>query len=213
MKEKKDILNDSEEALEKSESAEEKAEALVSEDAEAFSENQEDKTEYEPKNKYERALYRVYKDENLFEMMKISSYAIVALTVYAFFMRIVDLISENLIGVVDLLLITGVPFVTVSIMRCVFNAPRPYELLEFYEKKPKAKLGKSFPSRHVFSVFVIATALLPSNLFLGIALLALGAALAVMRVLMGMHFIRDVAAGALMGIISAALGLIIVYFV
>ena len=46
MEEKKDILNDSEEALEKSESAEEKAEALLSEDAEAFSENQEDKTEY-----------------------------------------------------------------------------------------------------------------------------------------------------------------------
>ena len=40
---------------------------------------------YVPKNKYEAALYRVYSDEGLSEMLRVSSLVIVALSVYAFF--------------------------------------------------------------------------------------------------------------------------------
>ena len=48
--------------------------------------------EYIPKNRYERLLWHVYKNDTLAEMLKIASYAIVLLTVYAFFTRIVGLI-------------------------------------------------------------------------------------------------------------------------
>ena len=101
------------------------------------------------------------------------------------------------------------PFVALTVMRLVINAPRPYELLEFYEKKPKNKSGRSFPSRHVFSVFVIGTVMIPTSAFLGAALLVLGAALGAMRVLLGVHFIRDVVAGALIGVLSGVVGLLV----
>ena len=162
--------------------------------------------EYIPKNRYERLLWHVYKNDTLAEMLKIASYAIVLLTVYAFFTRIVGLI-ETPMEIVKLLTVTGVPFVLVSILRRVINAPRPYELLEFYEKKPKGKSGKSFPSRHVFSVFVIATVLVTWNPTVAVLLFAAGVLLALLRVALGIHFVRDVVAGALIGAASGGIGL------
>ena len=82
-------------------------------------------------------------------------------------------------------------------------------MLEFYSKKPKAKRGQSFPSRHVFSVFVIATALMTCNVFLGLALILGGIILSVLRVILGIHFIRDVVAGGIIGIVSGAIGILV----
>lgn len=182
---------------------------ILAEDTELdVAEEKEAKPEYVPKNKYEKVLYRVYSDEGLSEILRISSLAIVAVTVYAFFVHILKLIEAGPLLAIELLIITGVPFIALSVMRQMINAPRPYELLEFYERKPKDKAGHSFPSRHVFSVFVIATVIVPANVGLGIGLFVLGIALAAMRVLLGVHFIRDVVAGALTGVISGAIGLL-----
>lgn len=175
---------------------------------EAADEAEEQKPEYVPENKYEKVLYRVYSDDSLAEMLRISSLAIVAITVYAFFVHILKLLEVSPLTVIELLIITGVPFIAVSVMRRMINAPRPYELLEFYERKPKDKAGCSFPSRHVFSVFVIATVITPANVALGAGLFVLGIALGAMRVLLGVHFIRDVIAGALIGVLSGAVGLL-----
>ena len=174
---------------------------------EAF-EPEEKKPEYVPKNKYESALYRVYSDEGLAETLRVASLAIVALSVYLFFTHCLKLLAESPIYLIETLIITGVPFVALSVMRLMINAPRPYELLEFYEKKPKNKSGRSFPSRHVFSVFVIGTVMIPTSAFLGVSLLVLGTALGAMRVLLGVHFIRDVVAGALVGVLSGVIGLL-----
>ena len=89
--------------------------------------------EYEPKSRYEAFIYRIYRDETLSEIMKILSYVIVFATAYALFMRICALIDTP-IEIVKLLSVLGVPFVTVSVIRSVINAPRPYELYGFYEK-------------------------------------------------------------------------------
>lgn len=167
---------------------------------------------YQPKNGYERILYSVYKNDTLAEILKITSYAIVLLTVYAFFVRIVGLI-ETPVELIKLLAVTGVPFVTVSLMRRMINAPRPYELLEFYEKKPKGKAGRSFPSRHVFSVFVIATVLMTWSPLLAAGLMLAGVLLALLRVVLGIHFVRDVVAGALIGIASGGIGLAVLHFI
>src|SRR5690625_3588755 len=52
-----------------------------------------------------------------------------------------------------------ISFVIVSIFRNFINAPRPYEVSDTVPIIKKETKGKSFPSRHVFSVFVIATTL------------------------------------------------------
>ena len=73
----------------------------------------------------------------------------------------------------------------------------------------KGKCGSSFPSRHAFSAFAIAVALLPEFMPLGIVLLAFGTALCAVRVLLGLHFVRDVVAGAVIGIVASVIGLLI----
>jgi membrane-associated phospholipid phosphatase len=58
-------------------------------------------------------------------------------------------------------------------------------------------------------MFAIATAVAPSAPISASVLAILGLLLATARVLLGIHFIRDVLCGALLGTISSALGLLI----
>lgn len=112
--------------------------------------------------------------------------------------------------VIELLAILGIPFVLVSLLRHFINAPRPYELYGFYNTPPKNKRGRSFPSRHAFSAFAIGTLLCAYIPALGVIILFLGLILCALRVLLGIHFVRDVLAGALIGIISSLIGLLII---
>lgn len=99
-----------------------------------------------------------------------------------------------------LVLVPAVSFVSLSLFRRGLNRPRPYEALDIVPLIPRDKKGESFPSRHVFSVFVIAMAwgwvCPPVGWLLG----AVGVLLAVTRVVAGIHFPRDVLAGALLGV-------------
>ena len=95
-------------------------------------------------------------------------------------------------------------FLLVSVFRNLYNAKRPYELLEIQPLIHKDKKGKSFPSRHVFSVFVIAMTFLWLCPPAGVVFLVVGVLLALCRVIGGVHFPRDVIAGALAGIAAGA---------
>ena len=103
-----------------------------------------------------------------------------------------------------------VGFITVTLARMLINAPRPYELYGFFEEKPKNKSGRSFPSRHAYSAFAIATLSISFGAFLSCGLFLCAAVLCVCRVLLGIHFVRDVIAGALIGIFSGAIGLLLI---
>lgn len=107
--------------------------------------------------------------------------------------------------------VPGVSFVVISLFRHFYHAPRPYELLDIEPAIYKETAGKSFPSRHVFSAFVIAMTYLWLCPGLGIVFLMFGAALAVCRVIGGVHFPRDVLAGAAMGVLSGVIGYWVIY--
>ena len=96
--------------------------------------------------------------------------------------------------------VPGAGFVLLSIVRAEINAPRPYETFEAVPVIEKDTKGKSFPSRHVFSAFIIAFTAAWYYPGAGFVLAVCGTALAATRVLGGVHFIRDVAAGAAAGI-------------
>lgn len=100
----------------------------------------------------------------------------------------------------------GVPFCALSLARRAIDAPRPYEVYGLEPLIPKKSRGESFPSRHVFSSFVIAVSFLYVRPPLGAALLILGVLLAAVRVVSGMHFLKDVLAGAIIGVLSAVIG-------
>lgn len=93
-------------------------------------------------------------------------------------------------------------FLAVTVFRKVVNKKRPYEKLPIQSLIKKDKKGQSFPSRHVFSIFLIATLWFYFWKPIGIFLLIAGIFLAIVRVIGGVHFISDVCAGAFLGIIA-----------
>ncbi len=106
-------------------------------------------------------------------------------------------------------LTAGLSFLVVSIFRRIYNRPRPYEELEIIPLIKKNTRGKSFPSRHVFSVFVIAVCWFYYIPFVGILLMVFGCLMAYVRVIGGVHYPLDVVAGAMIGILSGWIGFFI----
>lgn len=105
------------------------------------------------------------------------------------------------------LLTPAISFILLSIFRNYINAPRPYEVLDIVPIIKKDTKGKSFPSRHVFSIFVIAMTIYYISKPLGLLLMFAGSLLAITRVIGGVHFPKDVLAGAAIGILSGISGL------
>ena len=173
----------------------------------------EDNREYTPIGRYDGLLYSVYLNKRLSRMLRLISHGIVAVCVAVFGVALALAFYNNLVVGVKLAAVTGIPFVLVTVLRKLIDAKRPYEVLPFYEEAPKSKRGQSFPSRHVFSCILIGTTLAFYNLVVGIALVCLGAALALIRVLLGIHFIRDVVTGALAGAVCGVLGMLTVLFI
>lgn len=109
-------------------------------------------------------------------------------------------------------IMAAVPFVILSVLRVLINSQRPYEVFdiqEFSELREKKKSGRSFPSRHVFSAFLIGVLWIPYALPFGIAAILLGVLMALERVARGIHFIQDVLVGAVIGILSGVIGILI----
>lgn len=103
--------------------------------------------------------------------------------------------------------LVGVPavgFVLVSVVRARINASRPYEMGGPAPRIERDGVGKSFPSRHAFSAFTIATCWFTTCVPVAVVLLVAAVVLAVLRVRGGVHFPRDVAAGAACGIVVGA---------
>lgn len=103
------------------------------------------------------------------------------------------------------LLVPGISFALLTLVRARIDEPRPYEVLNIDPLIHKDTRGKSFPSRHVFSIFVIAMAWLAYLPPVGATLLVLSALMAFVRVVGGVHWPHDVIAGALCGIAAGLL--------
>lgn len=106
-----------------------------------------------------------------------------------------------------IIVVPGVMFVLVSAFRSAFNAPRPYEKLDIEPLIHKDTKGKSFPSRHIFSMAMISMCYLYVNVPMGCVLWVCTLVMAVIRVFGGVHFPKDVIAGALIAAVSALIGL------
>ena len=158
----------------------------------------------------EKILLRIYSSKKASTSLKIISHASVIISVISYAIILFLTYRIDAWNAAYTLIFSAIPFIIVTAVRKLINAPRPYELYVFYKIPPKEKKGQSFPSRHVFSAFLIATLAIPTSIPLSAALFTVGICLSVSRVLLGMHFIRDVTAGALIGIISGIIGIIII---
>ncbi|MDR0914746.1 MAG: phosphatase PAP2 family protein [Oscillospiraceae bacterium] len=103
--------------------------------------------------------------------------------------------------------ITIVPLVvvvSVTILRKVSDSKRPYEEFNFKPLLARKKHGESFPSRHIACASVISMVILSVSAVwvLGIVFFLLTLLLAAMRVISGMHYVRDVVVSLGIGIIA-----------
>ncbi len=159
-------------------------------------------------------LYRwVYSKQSLYKTLGIVDKLAVAFVSLSYFASLLLSLLSSLILTLEIFFFTFFPFVAVSLFRRLFNAPRPYELFDFAElglPVPKSRRGSSFPSRHVFSAFLIGSILWFREPVFGFAVIASGALVAISRVLLGKHFVRDVIAGAVVGGISGVVGGILI---
>ena len=108
------------------------------------------------------------------------------------------------------ILVPAISFVLVSVFRRLINAPRPYEKFDMPPVLEKDTRGKSFPSRHVFSVFIIAMTVFYLHADAGILLGVIGVVLGLIRVIGGVHEPKDVFAGALIGILCGVVGFYVI---
>ena len=106
---------------------------------------------------------------------------------------------------IKIVLVCGISFVLVSVFRYFFNAKRPYAMYGYEPVVAKEKEGQSMPSRHVFSAFVIACAFAYINPKFSIIYFVVATLIAIHRVIVGVHFIKDVVVGAVIGIASGSI--------
>ena len=107
----------------------------------------------------------------------------------------------------SVLLVPAAALLLGTLLRRCINAPRPYDAPGFTPLLEKETKGRSFPSRHALSAGVIAAAWLAVFPPMGLVLLVLAAGVCLTRVLAGVHYPLDVAAGLLLGLAFGLLGM------
>ena len=148
---------------------------------------------------YKEISERIKNNNGLVTVLNVLDKAITYITVLLYFGFLVyscmQIPEDKGILLYRSLIVTGVSFVIVSLYRKLLSSPRPYEVYNFTPALKKDTKGKSFPSRHVFSIFIVAFTI--GQVFPVICgiLCILGLLLAVIRVIGGVHFIKDVVAG------------------
>ena len=145
------------------------------------------------------------------EKLKTMNQGLLVLFYAAFIALIVFLFVIGSPLLLPILITDGIGFVAVSLFRRFYNAPRPYEVSEVPPAFSKDTSGKSFPSRHGFSAFMIAFSWLFVCLPVGLVLVAAAALLSWVRVTARVHFPRDVIAAAVIAALFAAAGILPFY--
>ena len=99
-------------------------------------------------------------------------------------------------------LVCTISFVLVTILRKFFNFPRPDYEGAIYDKKK----DEAFPSRHTFSLAIIALSWLNINVVVGSVLFGLSIVLGGVRIAIGAHSPKDVYCAIIIAVIVAYAG-------
>lgn len=161
---------------------------------------------------YERRYRKIYDWFNIHKNAKTTLCAVYKFLPYPIALSYICLIvysmvAGNTFSTAKLIITPAASFVIVSLFRKCIDSPRPYTKYSITPLVQKDKKGESMPSRHVFSITMIAMCWMYVLPAVGFVMLGLCVLMAVVRVLSGVHFVKDVVAGFLCGIFFAIAGL------
>ncbi len=154
-----------------------------------------------------KRLYSFIEKHRLTKPLNSLSYAITAAVFIFYPLFLLALFLNESAELPRVIIVPAVAFFVLSIARKIINAPRPFDTMQTPIKK--AKGGKSFPSRHTFSAFMISFCMLGINTPAFFVLIVLSAILGVLRIVCGLHYIKDIIAGAALAAFSHFIGIII----
>ena len=103
------------------------------------------------------------------------------------------------------ILVPGLSFLAVSVFRKLCHVKRPYEVYPITPLIKREKNGDSFPSRHTFSIFLIGGVWYIFNPLVGSIILTCGLFLGLIRVIGGVHYVKDILCGAALGLAASCL--------
>lgn len=158
------------------------------------------------KEQYLKITEPLRQDSKKADKIKSINHILTGLVFCIYPLYVLVLFLEKDAWLVRALLVPSISFVLLTIVRRIINAPRPYERFGIPPVIDKDTKGKSFPSRHVFSVFMIAMTIFYAHPGPGIILGFIGILLGITRVRAGVHEPRDVVAGVISGILCGVVG-------
>ena len=137
--------------------------------------------------------------------------ALVALIAVAYAAAVLMLVvAGDVLRAVRVIAVPALTLALVSYLRKRWDAPRPYDLYDIDPIIHKDERGKSMPSRHVSSAVIIACALAWLHLDWGVLAFVACAIVAFTRIIGGVHFPRDVAAGVAIALVCGILGFVVI---
>ena len=159
-------------------------------------------------NNYYERISKPFRNEITIKIINILNKSLTTLGYisYPILLFYVYIIQEDLL--IKCILIPGIGFVLLSFIRKLINRKRPYETFDIKPLIQKDTKGKSMPSRHVFSMSIIAVSwfhVIPS---IGVILIVCSIMIAFIRFIGGVHYLSDVVVGFLSAIVWGLLFLI-----
>ena len=112
----------------------------------------------------------------------------------------------------DLVLGSLTLWLLVTIIKAITDRARPFNLLRETRVIGWREAGLSFPSGHTTQIFFMATLAISHfqlSLVVALGLYAIAALVGFTRIYVGVHYPRDVIAGAILGLIWGGLGLLV----
>ncbi len=137
--------------------------------------------------------------------LKTANILITAIGYASYPLMLIYLYFTQINALVPAIAVPAAGFCLLTVIRRKINRPRPYQALDIKPLIHKDKQGKSMPSRHVFSMTIIAVTAFLVSPAIGVILLILSFMLAAIRAIGGVHYPSDVIVGALSAIIWGGL--------
>ena len=141
---------------------------------------------------YERMKNKIVSNKFLYNAIKIM-YKVLPLVIFlAYPLLVAYLIFNWDTRYIRVIFVPIGVYIAITIMRIIVNRPRPYEKEGISTLFPKSTKGKSFPSRHCGSAFIIAFAFWYISIGLGIPCMIIATIISLLRPVAGVHYISDI---------------------